>query len=139
MGARPLFSALVSSHSSLPTHKPFRVTILSVRLENFTHVMCCYFLFQSLVNSPEAKAQLPSYLAQLKEQTKKELTTINNSSANLGAIVTILNMISSIPAEAEELTIQVRFYFKSYLHLPSPLAPFVTGDDVLPEEVSHLG
>ncbi|XP_041888762.1 adhesion G protein-coupled receptor F5 isoform X1 [Corvus kubaryi] len=61
---------------------------------------------ESLVNSPEAKAQLPSYLAQLKEQTGKELTTISNSSANLGAIVTILDMISSIPAEAEELTIQ---------------------------------
>ncbi|NXS16743.1 AGRF5 protein, partial [Mystacornis crossleyi] len=61
---------------------------------------------ESLVNSPEAKAQLPSYLAQLKEQTKKEVTTISNSSANLGAIVTILDMISSIPAEAEELTIQ---------------------------------
>ncbi|NXI03705.1 AGRF5 protein, partial [Pachycephala philippinensis] len=61
---------------------------------------------ESLVNSPEAKAQLPSYLEQLKEQTKKELTTISNSSANLGAIVSILDMISSIPAEAEELTIQ---------------------------------
>ncbi|NXQ21238.1 AGRF5 protein, partial [Peucedramus taeniatus] len=61
---------------------------------------------ESLVNSPEAKVQLPSYLAQLKEQTRKELTTINNSSANLGAIVTILNMVSSIPAEAEEVTMQ---------------------------------
>ncbi|NXI15541.1 AGRF5 protein, partial [Irena cyanogastra] len=61
---------------------------------------------ESLVNSPEAKAQLPSYLAQLKEQTRKELATINNSSANLGAIVTILDMVSSIPAEAEELTMQ---------------------------------
>lgn len=100
--------------------------------------MCCRLLFQSLVNSPEAKAQLPSYLAQLNEQTKKELTTINNSSANLGAIVTILDTVSSIPAEAEEVTMQVRFYFKSYLHLPSPLAPFVTGNDVVPEEVSHL-
>ncbi|NWZ44636.1 AGRF5 protein, partial [Brachypodius atriceps] len=61
---------------------------------------------ESLVNSPEAKAQLPSYLAQLNEQTKKELTTINNSSANLGAIVTILDTVSSIPAEAEEVTMQ---------------------------------
>ncbi|NWS09407.1 AGRF5 protein, partial [Motacilla alba] len=61
---------------------------------------------ESLVSSPEAKAQLPSYLAQLKEQTKKELTTIKNSSANLGAIVTILDMVSSIPVEAEESTMQ---------------------------------
>ncbi|NWZ61635.1 AGRF5 protein, partial [Acrocephalus arundinaceus] len=61
---------------------------------------------ESLVNSPESKVQLPSYLAELKEQTKKELTTINNSSANLGAIVTILDMVSSIPVEAEEVTMQ---------------------------------
>ncbi|NXR89964.1 AGRF5 protein, partial [Hypocryptadius cinnamomeus] len=61
---------------------------------------------ESLVSSPEAKAELPSYLAQLKEQTKMELTTIKNSSANVGAIVTILDMVSSIPAEAEELTMQ---------------------------------
>ncbi|XP_005521874.1 PREDICTED: adhesion G protein-coupled receptor F5 [Pseudopodoces humilis] len=61
---------------------------------------------ESLANSPEAKAQLPSYLEQLVEQTKKELTTINHSSANLGAIVTILDIISSIPAEAEALTMQ---------------------------------
>lgn len=73
--------------------------------------MCCYLLFQSLVNSPEAKAELPSYLEQLNEQTKTELTTIKNSSANLGAIVTILDTVSSIPAEAEEATMQVRFYF----------------------------
>ncbi|XP_063280098.1 adhesion G protein-coupled receptor F5 isoform X1 [Prinia subflava] len=61
---------------------------------------------ESLVNSPEAKAELPSYLAQLNEQTKKEQTTINNSSANLGAIVTILDMVSSIPVEAEKDTMQ---------------------------------
>ncbi|NXU17373.1 AGRF5 protein, partial [Pardalotus punctatus] len=61
---------------------------------------------ESLVNSPEAKAKLPSYLAQLKEQTGKELPTINNSPANIAAIVTILDLVSSIPAEAEELTIQ---------------------------------
>lgn len=109
MGARPWFSALVSSHSALPTHKPPRVTFLSVRLEDFTHVICCYVLFQSLVNSPEAKAQLPIYLAQLTEQTRKEITKINNSSANIGAIVSILDMVSSIPAEAEHLTMQVGF------------------------------
>ncbi|NXF46138.1 AGRF5 protein, partial [Oceanites oceanicus] len=61
---------------------------------------------ESLVNSPEAKANLPNYLAKLKEQTVKEQNTINSFPANLGAIVTILDMISSIPADAEELTIQ---------------------------------
>ncbi|NXI81804.1 AGRF5 protein, partial [Rhipidura dahli] len=60
---------------------------------------------ESLVNSPEAKAHLSFYLEQLQEQTRKEITTINNSSANLGAIVTILDMISSIPAEADNTTI----------------------------------
>ncbi|NXU31638.1 AGRF5 protein, partial [Thalassarche chlororhynchos] len=61
---------------------------------------------ESLVNSPEAKANLPTYLAELKKQTEKEQSTINSSPANLGAIVTILDMVSSIPADAEELTIQ---------------------------------
>ncbi|XP_062345633.1 adhesion G protein-coupled receptor F5 isoform X2 [Cinclus cinclus] len=61
---------------------------------------------ESLVNSPEAKTILPSYLEHLKNQTEKELTTITNSSADVGAIVTILNMISSIPAEAEECTMK---------------------------------
>ncbi|NXF36947.1 AGRF5 protein, partial [Nyctibius bracteatus] len=61
---------------------------------------------ESLVNSPEAKANLPNYLAELKENTRKEQSTINTSPANLGAIVTILDMVSSIPADAEELTIQ---------------------------------
>ncbi|NWH94633.1 AGRF5 protein, partial [Aegithalos caudatus] len=61
---------------------------------------------ESLVNSPEAKVQLPSYLAQLEEQTRKELATINNSSANLGAIVAILDMVSSIPVEAVEVTME---------------------------------
>ncbi|NXS53894.1 AGRF5 protein, partial [Brachypteracias leptosomus] len=61
---------------------------------------------ESLVNSPDAKAQLPNYLAMLKEQTEKEQNTINTSPANLRAIVTILDTISSIPADAEEVTIQ---------------------------------
>ncbi|NXW63265.1 AGRF5 protein, partial [Eurystomus gularis] len=61
---------------------------------------------ESLVNSPDAKAKLPEYLAELKEQTKKEQNIINSSPANLHAIVTILNIVSSIPADAEELTIQ---------------------------------
>ncbi|NXG63818.1 AGRF5 protein, partial [Hemiprocne comata] len=57
---------------------------------------------QGLVNSPEAKAKLPNYLAELEEKTKKQLSTTNSSPANIGAIVNILNMISSIPADAEE-------------------------------------
>ncbi|NWI26865.1 AGRF5 protein, partial [Sula dactylatra] len=61
---------------------------------------------KSLVNSPEAKANLPNYLAELKEKTEKEQSTIKSSPANLGAIVTILHMVSSIPANAEEPTIK---------------------------------
>ncbi|KFW12153.1 putative G-protein coupled receptor 116, partial [Fulmarus glacialis] len=53
----------------------------------------------------EAKANLPNYLAELKEETGKQQSLIN-CSANLGAIVTILDMVSSIPVDAEELTIQ---------------------------------
>ncbi|NWR44109.1 AGRF5 protein, partial [Regulus satrapa] len=61
---------------------------------------------ESLVNSPYAKKYLPSYLKDLNNQTEKELATINSSSANIGAIVTILDMVSSIPVEAEELTMK---------------------------------
>ncbi|XP_074942765.1 adhesion G protein-coupled receptor F5 isoform X2 [Phalacrocorax aristotelis] len=61
---------------------------------------------KSLVNSPEAKANLPNYLAELKEKAEKEQSTIDNSPANLGAIVTILDTVSSIPANAEEPTIK---------------------------------
>ncbi|NXP76067.1 AGRF5 protein, partial [Ramphastos sulfuratus] len=61
---------------------------------------------ESLVSSPEAKARLPNYLAELNKQTGNEQGTISSSPANLGAIVTILDMISYIPAEAEEPTIQ---------------------------------
>jgi len=89
-----------------------------------------------LVNSPEAKKNLPTYLAELKEKTGKEQSTINSSPANLGAIVTILDMVSLIPADAEESTILVSFCFKTYLYLSSPLASFVPEDDIIPEEIS---
>ncbi|NXN90857.1 AGRF5 protein, partial [Rhinopomastus cyanomelas] len=61
---------------------------------------------ESLANSPEARANLPKYLAQLQEQTWKEQNATTVSPANLGAIITILDTISSIPADAEELTIR---------------------------------
>ncbi|NXI58476.1 AGRF5 protein, partial [Chloroceryle aenea] len=60
---------------------------------------------QSLVDSPEAKTKLPSFLKELNQQTEKEKNT-NISSANLAAIVTILHTISSVPADAEEPIIQ---------------------------------
>ncbi|NXT80130.1 AGRF5 protein, partial [Zapornia atra] len=65
---------------------------------------------ESLVNSPEAKANLPNYLAELKEKTEQEQSTISKSPANLDAIITILDMISTIPAEAEKHTIQNFLY-----------------------------
>ncbi|XP_009903609.2 adhesion G protein-coupled receptor F5 [Dryobates pubescens] len=61
---------------------------------------------ESLVNSPEAKAKLPNYLAELNKQTENEQGIISSSPANLGAIVSILDMISSIPADAEEPIIE---------------------------------
>ncbi|NXN41877.1 AGRF5 protein, partial [Rhinoptilus africanus] len=54
---------------------------------------------ESLVNSPDAKEKLPEYLALLRNTTKVEKNTMKHS-ANLGAIVHIMNMISSIPVEA---------------------------------------
>ncbi|XP_049674955.1 adhesion G protein-coupled receptor F5 isoform X2 [Accipiter gentilis] len=61
---------------------------------------------ESLVNSPDAKARLPEYLEELKKKTESQQSIINTSPANLGAIVTILHMVSSIPAYAKEVVIQ---------------------------------
>ncbi|NXC50415.1 AGRF5 protein, partial [Penelope pileata] len=58
---------------------------------------------ESLVNSPEAKAGLPTYLQNLRNQI--QLQQNDNSSADLAAIVAILHTISSIPTAAKESTI----------------------------------
>ncbi|KFQ54850.1 putative G-protein coupled receptor 116, partial [Nestor notabilis] len=80
---------------------------LSVSISNLlTSAEVIYMSFLEVGVCPEEKANLPNYLAELKEKTGEEQNIINNSPANLGAIVTILGMISSIPADAEELTIQ---------------------------------
>ncbi|NWX74634.1 AGRF5 protein, partial [Alca torda] len=59
---------------------------------------------ESLVNSPDKKEELPKYLELLKNKTEEEKNTMNHS-ANLGAIVHIMDMISSIPVKAENDTI----------------------------------
>ncbi|NWR75131.1 AGRF5 protein, partial [Centropus unirufus] len=59
---------------------------------------------ESLVNSPEAKANLPAYLEELCKVTGEKSNI--NSSANLGTIVTILHTVSSIPTEAKSVTIE---------------------------------
>ncbi|XP_074905106.1 adhesion G protein-coupled receptor F5 isoform X2 [Buteo buteo] len=61
---------------------------------------------ESLVKSPDAKARLPRYLEELKNKTESQQNIINTSPANLGAIVTILYTVSSIPARAEESIIE---------------------------------
>ncbi|XP_074438115.1 adhesion G protein-coupled receptor F5 [Larus michahellis] len=59
---------------------------------------------ESLVNSPDRKQKLPGYLEELRSTTKKEENTLNHP-ANLGAVVHIISMISSIPVNAENDTI----------------------------------
>ncbi|NWU59732.1 AGRF5 protein, partial [Dromas ardeola] len=54
---------------------------------------------ESLVNSPDAKKTLPGYLKLLKDTVNNEENTMNHS-ANLGTIVHIMDMISSIPVKA---------------------------------------
>ncbi|KFW64070.1 putative G-protein coupled receptor 116, partial [Pygoscelis adeliae] len=70
---------------------------------------------ESLVSSPDAKENLPNYLAELKNKTEQELSTINNSSANLGAIVTILDKVSSIPVDAKEPIIKDFLYTVDFI------------------------
>ncbi|XP_014813695.1 PREDICTED: adhesion G protein-coupled receptor F5 isoform X2 [Calidris pugnax] len=58
---------------------------------------------ESLLNDPERDKILPAYL----EDLRKEMGTEKiNRSANVGAVVTILSMVSTIPVEANKPTIQ---------------------------------
>ncbi|XP_060113753.1 adhesion G protein-coupled receptor F5 [Heteronotia binoei] len=56
---------------------------------------------ESLVLSPAPDKELPAYLGNLNNTVKTEQKDISNSSANLEAVVDILNKISTIPLEAE--------------------------------------
>ncbi|XP_005239244.2 adhesion G protein-coupled receptor F5 isoform X1 [Falco peregrinus] len=60
---------------------------------------------EALINSPEAKANLPNYLAELNKKTREQQNKTKSSPADLGAIITILDIVSSIPADAKMLTI----------------------------------
>ncbi|XP_068793118.1 adhesion G protein-coupled receptor F5 isoform X2 [Struthio camelus] len=60
---------------------------------------------ESLVNNPEARAKLPKYLDDLQNLTAQKQSTLNHS-ANLGAIVTILDLVSSIPVDANKFNIK---------------------------------
>ncbi|KAL8173176.1 UNVERIFIED_CONTAM: hypothetical protein K2H54_041586 [Gekko kuhli] len=59
---------------------------------------------ESLVSSPVLVQQLPAYLSKLNNTVKTERKDISSSSANLEAVVDILNTISVIPVDAENET-----------------------------------
>uniref|UniRef100_A0A8C3SFJ4 Adhesion G protein-coupled receptor F5 n=1 Tax=Chelydra serpentina TaxID=8475 RepID=A0A8C3SFJ4_CHESE len=59
---------------------------------------------ESLVSGPNPAEQLATYLVTLHNNTIKEQQEINNSSANLGAVITILDLVSTIPTDAEQST-----------------------------------
>ncbi|KAM7173557.1 adhesion G protein-coupled receptor F5 [Macrochelys suwanniensis] len=59
---------------------------------------------ESLVSGPHPAEQLATYLETLHNNTIKEQQEINNSSANLGAVITILDLVSTIPTDAEPRT-----------------------------------
>ncbi|CAM5131153.1 unnamed protein product [Natator depressus] len=59
---------------------------------------------ESLVSGPQPAEQLATYLETLHNITIKEQQEINNSSANLGAVITILDLVSTIPTDAEPHT-----------------------------------
>ncbi|KFQ67814.1 putative G-protein coupled receptor 116, partial [Phaethon lepturus] len=82
---------------------------LSVTINNLltsAEVIFMSFVKAGVGGGPEAEAYLPKYLAELKKKTEEEQTTINSSPANLGAIITILDTVSSIPADANVSIIQ---------------------------------
>nr|XP_056712820.1 adhesion G protein-coupled receptor F5 [Euleptes europaea] len=57
---------------------------------------------ESLVSSPAPSQELPAYLEKLNNTVKTEQKDISNSSADLEAVVGILNTISVIPVEAKK-------------------------------------
>ncbi|XP_043366086.1 adhesion G protein-coupled receptor F5 isoform X2 [Dermochelys coriacea] len=59
---------------------------------------------ESLVSGPQPAKHLATYLETLHNNTIKEQQEINNSSANLGAVITILDLVSTIPTDAERGT-----------------------------------
>ncbi|NXA37595.1 AGRF5 protein, partial [Eudromia elegans] len=59
---------------------------------------------ESLVNDPNGRTNLPQYLEELQRKTAEEQSALDLS-ANLGAVVTILDLVSNIPADAKTATI----------------------------------
>lgn len=61
------------------------------------------------MSSPESMQQLPKFLKNLSSTTEKEQRSISNSAANLGAVVEILNLVSTIPTAAEQEIVDVSY------------------------------
>ncbi|XP_010215393.1 PREDICTED: probable G-protein coupled receptor 116, partial [Tinamus guttatus] len=59
---------------------------------------------EALVNDPNGRANLPQYLEDLQRNTAAEQSALNHS-ANLAAVVTILDLVSNIPAYADTATV----------------------------------
>ncbi|XP_062971987.1 adhesion G protein-coupled receptor F5 [Elgaria multicarinata webbii] len=57
---------------------------------------------ESLVSNPESEQQLPTYLERLNKTVKKQQKNISTSTANLKAVVEILNLISVISVDAKQ-------------------------------------
>ncbi|XP_014457117.1 adhesion G protein-coupled receptor F5 isoform X2 [Alligator mississippiensis] len=61
---------------------------------------------EALLSSPQPKEKLPEYLKSLVEVVRKEEQKINTSPPDLGAVVTILDLVSTIPEEAAQPTVE---------------------------------
>ncbi|XP_019393643.1 PREDICTED: adhesion G protein-coupled receptor F5 [Crocodylus porosus] len=61
---------------------------------------------EALVSSPQRKEKLPEYLENLAKGVTKEQQEINTSPPDLGAVVTMLDLVSSISVEANLSTVE---------------------------------
>ncbi|NXD12148.1 AGRF5 protein, partial [Nothocercus nigrocapillus] len=59
---------------------------------------------ESLVSDPNGRTNLPQYLEDLQRKTAEEQSALNHS-ANLAAVVTILDLVSTIPVNAKTATV----------------------------------
>lgn len=62
-----------------------------------------------MVSAPDSVQRLPVYLETLAVTARKEQQHLNKSAADLGAVVEILNLVSVIPVEAKQETMEVSY------------------------------
>lgn len=90
-------------------------------------VCLCWLLFyQALIKSPFQDRKLPSYLRDLSISTDKVAHEVNSSPGTLGAVINILDLLSTIPIQVNSEMMTVSLFMPcrslgSHLFTPQDL------------------